>query len=906
MVTEQSLPTAYEPRAVEEKWMKYWDEQGYFHAEVRPDKERYCITIPPPNVTGELHMGHALQHAIHDAIIRWQRMLGKETLCVPGTDHAGIATQMKVERQLADEGLTKYDLGRERFLERMWQWREHYGGTILRQLRRFGASYDWSRERFTLDAGYTKAVLASFIHLYNAGLIYRGTRIINWCPGCETAISDLEVEHEERRSHLWYFRYPFEEGDGGIVVATTRPETMLGDTAVAVNPEDARYKGMIGKMVRLPLMNRPIPIIADEFVDPAFGTGAVKVTPAHDPNDAEIGRRHHLPAPIVIGKKGEMTEEAGPFAGLDRYAAREAVIQAMQELGLMVEIQDHVHSVGTCCRCSSTIEPLLSEQWFVKMESLAEHALKAIRDNLVEYQPERFARYSEEWLENIRDWCISRQLWWGHRIPVYTCQDCGHEFVDIERPEKCPQCPSSNIEQDPDVLDTWFSSALWPFAVLGWPDITPELEYFYPTNLMITGRDILYLWVARMIFSGMEYLPDFPSHGIPFYRVYVHPTVQNFEGKRMSKSLGTGVDPLELMDKYGTDATRFGLCGMATATQDVRLQEAREPNWDPNKPDVGRSFPFFVQGRNFANKIWNASRFAQMNLTPETEAAPAPKTLADRWILSRFTATVDGVSQALNAYRLDQATQLLYDFFWSEFCDWYLEMIKPAMRGEDLETANASRSTLAYVLENALRLLHPFMPFITEEIWQQLPHAAGALESIMISTWPQPIDALRDPEAEREMAFLMETIACVRKQRADQGIAPAQKVAIRVATDADDVHQLLAQNEQILLALTRGEEVSLTGTTAEATGEHIYWREQPVEVTISHEMTPEERKRETEKLQRELEKTIAEADKVAARLASPNFTEKAPPAVVEKTRADLAELQHRRANLEERLKGLGG
>ncbi len=902
----RELPTQYEPRSVEEKWMAFWAQQGYFHAEVRDSKPHYCITIPPPNVTGELHIGHALQHAIHDAIIRWQRMLGKETLCVPGTDHAGIATQMKVERQLADEGLTKYDLGREKFLERMWQWKAHYGGTILRQLRRFGASYDWNRERFTLDPGYVKAVYTSFTHLYDKGLIYRGTRIINWCPGCETAISDLEVEHEERRGHLWHFLYPFTEGEGGVVVATTRPETMLGDTAVAVNPHDARYTALVGKTVRLPLMNREIPIIADDYVDPAFGTGAVKVTPAHDPNDAEMGRRHQLPAPIVIGKRGEMTEEAGPFAGLDRYAARTAVLDALREQGLLVETTDHIHSVGMCDRCKSTIEPLLSDQWFVKMEPLAQHALRAIREGLVEYQPERFARYSVEWLENIRDWCISRQLWWGHRIPVYTCDACGRQFAAVETPSACPQCGGSALTQDPDVLDTWFSSALWPFAVLGWPDATPELEYFYPTNLMITGRDILYLWVARMIFSGMEYLPDAPRHGIPFHRVFVHPTVQNFEGKRMSKSLGTGVDPLELMDKYGTDATRFGLCGMATVTQDVRLQEDREPNWDPNTPEVGRNFPFFVQGRNFANKIWNASRFVLMNLRDDTKAAPIIGTLADQWILSRYAAAVEEVTQALESYRLDQATQTLYNFFWSEFCDWYLEMSKPALRSEEPGVADAARSTLAYVLEHALRLLHPFMPFITEEIWQQLPHGDDAGASIMVSAWPQSADYLADDEVEQRMAFLMDVIASVRKQRADQGVPPAQKVAIRVATDNDAVRSLIDRNEAVLLTLARGEEVSTTGTTAETTGEHLYWDNQPVEVTISRELSPEERQKEIDKMQRDMQKVIADAEKLAARLDNPQFAEKAPPAVIAKNRAELAELHHRRASLEDRLKTLQG
>jgi len=902
----RELSTKYEPRDIEEKWMRFWDEHGYFHAEPQPGKPRFCITIPPPNVTGELHMGHALQHVIHDSIIRWQRMLGKVTLCVPGTDHAGIGTQTKVEAQLASEGTNKHELGREKFLERMWEWREHYGGTILRQLRRFGASYDWRRERFTLDEGYVKAVLTSFVHLYEKGLIYRGVRIINWCPLCETAISDLEVEHEDRIGKLWFIRYPFAEGEGGVVVATTRPETMLGDTAVAVNPSDERYKDRMGRTVMLPLMNRPIPIIADDFVDPTFGTGAVKVTPAHDPNDAEMGSRHHLPAPIVIGKRGEMTSEAGPYAGLDRYAAREAIVRDLTALGLLTGIEEHPHSVGVHGRCSTTIEPLLSEQWFVKMEPLSKLVLEAIRGKLVDYQPERFAQYTVEWLENIRDWCISRQLWWGHRIPVYTCTACRHQFAAVETPSTCPQCPSTKLEQDPDVLDTWFSSALWPFAVLGWPDRTPDLAYFYPTDLMITARDILYLWIVRMIFSGMEYLPDMPDRGIPYYRVLVTPTVQNFEGKRMSKSLGTGVDPLEVMDKYGTDATRFGLCSMATATQDVRLQEEREPDWNPAMPEKGRSFPAFVQGRNFATKIWNASRFVLMNLHADTKAQPVIGSLADQWILSRYAAMLETVTGALEHYRLDQAVSILYDFVWSEFCDWYLEMAKPALRSEDEGTVDAARSTLAYVLENALRLLHPVMPFITEEIWQQLPHGEGARASIMISDWPAPADYLRDDEVERHMGLLTDIIACVRKQRADQGVPPSQKVAIRVATDNADVLALVKQNKAVLLTLARGEKVSLTGAVAAAAGEHLYWNEQPIEVTISRELSPEERAKELEKAKRDLEKVISDAEKLSERLANPNFAEKAPANVVAKAKADLTELQHRRGTLEDRVKTLGG
>ena len=901
-MSERVLPTTYEPQLVEEKWMNFWMEHGYYRAQVRPGSPRFCITIPPPNVTGDLHIGHALQHAIHDAIIRYQRMLGKETLCLPGTDHAGIATQMKVEQQLAAEGLTKYDLGREKFLERMWEWKEHYGGAILRQLRLFGASYDWQRERFTLDAGYTKAVRTAFTHLYNKDLIYRGTRIINWCPGCETAISDLEVDHEDRAGHLWHFRYPFADGNGSVVVATTRPETMLGDTAVAVHPQDSRYAGMVGRLIRLPLMDREIPLVADEYVDPSFGTGAVKVTPAHDPNDAEIGLRHHLDAPIVIGKDGRMTDEAGDFSGLDRYEAREAVLAALQQLGLVEKIEPHAHAVGVCARCAATIEPLLSEQWFVKMPPLGEHALRAMRERLVEYQPERFVRYSIEWMENVRDWCISRQLWWGHRLPVYRCIECAREFAAVDEPECCPECGSRQLEQDPNVLDTWFSSALWPFATLGWPEQTPELAYFYPTNLMITGRDILYLWVARMIFSGMEYLPEL-EEGIPFELVFVHPTVQNFEGKRMSKSLGTGVDPLELMGKYGTDATRFGLCGMATATQDVRLQETREPGWNAEQPEVGRSFPFFVQGRNFATKIWNASRFALMNLQQHTPALPLRTTLADRWILSRYTRALESVTRSLEEFRLDQATGTLYEFFWNEFCDWYLEMAKSALRSDDATIAQSTRATLAYVLENALRLLHPFMPFITEEIWQQLPHSEGARESIMISAWPSPRQELYDPEAETQMVLLMDAIGIVRKLRSDQGVNPSQKVDIAFVTDDAEAAVLLQQQQALLLTLARGERLSVSDEGDATPGGQLFWQEQPIGVSISRELSLEEQQKELEKAARELQKLLPEIEKLSARLQTASFVEKAPAAVVEKGRADLAEMEHRRALLEERVKG---
>jgi valyl-tRNA synthetase len=900
-MNEGQLPTIYDPKSVEEKWIAVWDAKKYSSAQVVPGKPRFSITIPPPNVTGELHIGHALQHAIHDTLIRWQRMQGKETLCVPGTDHAGIGTQIKVEAQLATEGLTKHDIGREKFLDRMWEWKEHYGGTILRQLRRFGASYDWDRERFTMDAGYVKAVLTAFTHLYNKGLIYRGTRIVNWCPSCQTAISDLEVDHEDKQGNMWHFKYPLADGSGAIIVATTRPETMLGDTAVAVNPDDERYKNLIGQKVMLPLMNREIPIVGDAYVDMTFGTGAVKVTPAHDPNDAEIGMRHRLPAPIVIGKDGRMTEEAGEFAGMDRYDARKAIVTALNKLSLVTEIKDHFHAVGQCTRCKNTIEPLLSEQWYVKMEPLAKHALDVLKAGKIAYQPDRFIKYTEDWLENIRDWCISRQLWWGHRIPVFTCDDCGHEFASVETADKCPKC-GGLLKQEDDVLDTWFSSALWPFAVLGWPDKTPELDYFYPTNIMITGRDILYLWIVRMIYSGVEYLDDKPeADKIPYYTVYVHPTVQNFEGKRMSKSLGTGIDPMELIDKYGTDATRFGLCGMATATQDVRLQETREPGWSVDAPEIGRAFPTFVQGRNFATKIFNASRFALMNMNEKTEAKATPATLADRWILSRLADTVKTVNDDLDNYRLDQATIRLYEFFWNELCDWYLELAKPAMRDEAI--ADATRNTLAFVLENALRLMHPFMPFISEEIWQQLPHAAGAAESIMISAYPMPSDFTVDDAVEKEMQLVMDVIVAARKMRAEQGLTPGQKADIIIAVENEQAVKLLNENMSAITTLGRADKVAITNT-ADASGEHIFWNELPLIINITRELTEEEKTRELEKAKKEHAKLASDIEKTEARLNNPAFAERAPAEVVAKTRGEVAEAKMRQAALADRIAAL--
>jgi valyl-tRNA synthetase len=722
------LPKAYDPKSVEAHWYQFWLEHGYFHADVDPTRPAYCITIPPPNVTGELHMGHALQHSVHDLIIRWKRMQGFNALCLPGTDHASISTQMKVVQQLAREGLSRYDLGREKFVERCWEWTEKYGGAILNQLKSLGCSYDWRRIRFTLDPGYYRAVLTAFVHFYDRGWIYRGLRVVNWCPECQTTVSDLEVVHKTVESSLWRIRYPAEDGGEGIIVATTRPETMLGDTAVAVSPKDERYQGRVGKRVVLPLVNRVIPIVADEFVDPEFGTGAVKVTPAHDPNDFDIGQRHALPSIIVIGKDGRMTAEAGAYAGLDRLEARQQIVATLEAEGLLVSLEPYSHSVGHHDKCDTVVEPLAMEQWFMRMRELADLALQQIREGKVGFVPERFTGAEIQWLENIRDWNISRQLWWGQRIPVWTCSACGEVIVQVDPPETCTRCGKETLEQDPDVFDTWFSSALWPFATLGWPDTTPELEYFYPTDLMITGRDILYLWIARMMMCSGEFLGK-----EPFREVMVHPTVMTHEGKRMSKSLGTGIDPLELTAEYGTDATRFGLVYQCGGSQDIRFSRDR-----------------LEMSRNFCNKLWNASRFVLMNLgdrpREQVTGPPAVATdlpLADRWVLSRLERTVAAVNEALQTLAVDDAAQRIYNFVWDEFCDWYVELAKPRLmassgplpdeEGPHEESNPDVRGVLLYVLERTLRLAHPFMPFITEAIWQSLP---GAGESLMIARYP--------------------------------------------------------------------------------------------------------------------------------------------------------------------------
>jgi len=946
-VSAQGFPTAYDPKELEERWYRFWEENGFFYAEVDDPRPSFCITIPPPNVTGSLHMGHALNHTIHDIVARYKRMKGYNVLVVPGTDHAGIATQVVVEKELAKEGKTRYDLGREKFLERVWQWKEQYGGIILQQMRKLGCSYDWRRERFTMDEHYARAVLETFIRLWNEGLIYRGYRIVNWCPRCLTALSDLEVERNEEGEpgHLWFIRYPLKR-DGGretrdefIVVATTRPETMLGDTAVAVHPDDERYKHLIGATVILPLVGREIPIIADPAVDPEFGTGAVKVTPAHDPADFEIAERHNLPKVLVMDDYGRMINVPDRFAGLDRFAAREEVVKALQEQGLLERVEDYRVPLGRCYRCDTVIEPLLSLQWFVRMKPLAELALKVIREGKIRYLPERFARLTIEWLENIKDWCISRQIWWGHRIPIWYCLDCNEgkwerkgterevryqfaedakAFAAIETPQRCPDCGGANLVQDPDVLDTWFSSAIWPHAVLGWPDDTPELRKFYPTDLMITARDILYLWVARMVMTGVKFAGD-----IPFKVVYVHPTVLTREGKRMSKSLGTGIDPLDLLDKYGADGLRFGLIVQAEAGQDLRFHEER-----------------LEMARNFGKKLWNAARFVVttwdkgqgtrdmsklglkvQSLIANRQSQVATFSLPLRWIFSRLHKTIAQVNNAMEEYELADAAKAIYNFVWDEFCDWFVEISKSAGCGvrsaevpeggtQGSEMAEVYRQALVAVLETSLRLLHPFMPFVTEELWQRLKQAGAVcgvrsasesaeLKALMVAEYPEADERFFDEEAEQQMAFLMELVRKVRAIRADLGI-PTAKVDIVLACDDERIPKLVEENLWWLRFVGRINEVRFIRfgeTVPQAVSELVNSAE--VFVPLSGIVDISKLK---ERWQKRLNELTKELERVQVRLSNPQFVERAPAEIVEAERQRLAELTQQKEALERKLK----
>jgi len=881
--------TAYDPLTLEPGIYARWEQSGAFHATPGSGRPAYSIVIPPPNVTGSLHMGHAVNNALQDVLIRWKRMQGYEACWIPGTDHAGIATQNVVEKELKKEGKSRWDLGREAFLERVWAWKERYGNTILHQLRKLGCSCDWPRTRFTMDPGYTRAVRASFKRLHDKGLIYRGQYIINWCPRCLTALSDIEVEHDKKKGSLWHLRYPLQDGSGHLVVATTRPETMLGDTAVAVNPEDARYKSLVGKTVRLPLLGRPIPVVADPFVDPAFGTGAVKVTPAHDLNDYEAGLRLKLPSVVVIDEHGKMTAEAGAYRGLDRFDCRKKVLEDLAAQGLLEKTEDYEVPAGTCYRCHTVIEPYLSEQWFVRMKPLAAPAIAATREGRVRFIPDRWAKVYLDWLENTRDWCISRQIWWGHRIPVWTCGACGRAAAHEQDPTACPACGKGPLTQDPDVLDTWFSSALWPFATLGWPDATPDLKAFYPTTALVTARDIIYLWVARMVMTGLEFMGQ-----APYADVFINPTIQNPEGKRMSKSLGTGIDPLGLIDQFGADAVRFGLLWQVTDTQDLRFREER-----------------LQEARHFANKIWNAARFVMMSAKDlGATAAPAdPPAREDRWILSRAQTVIAGVTEALGQYRFGEAAQTLYQFVWHEYCDWYIEMVKPRL-APGSPTRGAAVATLARVLADALKLLHPYMPFVTEAVWGQLREAglapAGDGDLLMKAPWPRTDASLRDADLERTMEELViPAIRGPRDIRNKMNIPRAQPLtAVHLSTGDETAAARLAPFETLVKFLA-GAETVVSGaglprppaSAASVSGALTVYV--PLEGLID---LSAERKR----LAGQRAKAAQQLAGVQAKLSRPAFTEKAPPEVVEKERANAQRLEEQLRTLDEALKDLGG
>lgn len=867
MTEEHNIPKVYDPASVEKKRYEFWEKNRYFHAEPEPGKKPFSIVIPPPNITGKLHMGHALDNTLQDILIRWHRMMGDNTLWMPGYDHAGLATQIKVEEVLKkEEGKTRFDLGREEFVKRVWAWKEEYGDRIINQLKCLGISCDWERKRFTMDEGCSRAVRETFVSLFEKGLIYKGTRITNWCVNCHTALSDIEVEHEDTPGHLWYVRYPVVgEEDTYLTIATTRPETIPGDTAVAVNPEDERYAKLIGKTLHLPILNREIPVIADSYVDTKFGTGAVKITPSHDPNDYEMGLRHNLPEIVVIGKDGVMTEEAGPFAGLERYECRKQIVARLKEEGYLVKIEEHSHAVGHCQRCHNIVEPLVSTQWFVKMQPLVKAAVDCVTDGRTQFVPERFTKNYTGWMENIHDWCISRQIWWGHRIPVWYCDDCGEMSASRTDLEKCPKCGSTHIHQDEDALDTWFSSALWPFSTMGWPDNTELLKQFYPTSVLVTGYDIIFFWVARMLIMGMEFMKE-----IPFEKVFIHGLVRDSQGRKMSKSLGNGIDPLEVIEKYGADTLRFMLITGNTPGNDMRFYWER------------------VEGtRNFANKIWNASRFALMNMEGyDKDAELAPYTLADKWILSRLQDTVKDVTGLLERFELGEAGRAIYDFIWSEVCDWYIEIAKPRLYNKEAAAERATaQHVLATVLVSAMKLLHPYMPFITEEIYQCLPHEA---ESIMISKWPVADESLVDPEAERGMNAIMDSIKAIRNMRAEVNANPGKKIPA-IMLVSEDLREVVAHNDSYIKLLGGIDNLELRPLNGEkpenamaavVTGIEVYL---PLAGLIDVE-------KETQRLSKELAAMEKDLQRAGGKLNNAGFLAKAPEDVIAKERAKYEEL----------------
>lgn len=871
----KELDKQYSPQNVEDRTYKFWCDHKYFHAEVNPDKKPYTIVIPPPNITGQLHMGHALDETLQDILIRWRRMEGYETLWLPGTDHASIATEAKIVEAMRKEGITKEEIGREKFLERAWEWKAQYGGRIVEQLKKLGSSCDWDRERFTLDEGCSKAVREVFCKLYNKGLIYRGERIINWCPHCLTSISDAEVEYEDQAGHFWHLRYPFKDGSGYLELATTRPETLLGDTAVAVNPNDERYKDMVGKTLILPIVHREIPVIADDYVDIEFGTGVVKITPAHDPNDFEVGLRHNLEVINVLTPDAKIVDDYPKYAGMDRYEARKAIVEDLQAEGALVEIEDYSHNVGTCYRCGTTVEPRVSKQWFVKMEPLAKPAVEVVRNGEVKFVPERFDKTYFHWMENIKDWCISRQLWWGHRIPAYYCDDCGEVMVSAQEVHTCSKCGSNHVHQDPDTLDTWFSSALWPFSTLGYPDDTKELEYFYPTDTLVTGYDIIFFWVARMIFSGVEHMGQ-----VPFHTVLIHGLVRDAQGRKMSKSLGNGIDPLLVIDQYGADALRFTLATGNAPGNDMRFSDEK-----------------VKASRNFANKLWNAARFVLMYLGNDYSYPGLPKNLAieDKWILSKVNTLAKEVTDNLERFELGIAVAKLYDFIWDVFCDWYIEIAK--IRLQSGEGADTAKAVLVYVLTDILKLLHPFMPFITEEIYQAIPHDT---ESIMISKWPEYDPTLSFADEEAQMEKIMDAIRAIRNRRAEMNIPPSKKSKVYVETAFSDV---FAVGSEFIKRLAYASDVEIAdgfgdlGNTVT-----IVTNDAKIYIPLGDLVDFEA---EAKRLQKEL---AAAEDKLAfinKKLDNPGFVNKAPEKVVQQNRDEAAKLTEKIANLRSSLENLG-
>ena len=873
----RELPKVYEPQLVEEKIYRMWEEGGYFHTKAEEGKKPFTIVMPPPNVTGQLHMGHAMDATLQDTLIRFKRMQGYAALWVPGTDHAGIATQIKVEEELRKkEGLSRHDLGREKFLERVWDWKHKYGNRIVEQQKKLGSSCDWQRARFTMDEGCSKAVREVFVSLYEKGLIYKGSRIVNWCPHCVTALSDAEVEYVDKPGKLWHLKYPIVGEEGRyVIVATTRPETMLGDSGVAVNPNDPRYGDLVGKKCLLPLMDRQIPIVADEYVDLEFGTGCVKMTPAHDPNDFEVGLRHNLEMIRVLDDNGKVNELGGKYCGMDRYDARKAILADLDELGLLEKIEDHQHNVGTCYRCGNDVEPIVSAQWFVKMEPLAREGIRSVKEGETKFVPERFTKNYMNWMENLHDWCISRQLWWGHQIPVWYCAECGHMTCTREDPHVCEKCGSAHIERDPDVLDTWFSSALWPFSTLGWPEKTPDLDYFYPTDVLVTGYDIITFWVSRMIVSGLEH-----TNKAPFHTVLIHGLVRDNQGRKMSKSLGNGIDPLEMIDKYGCDALRMN---MVTG----------------NSP--GNDMRFYVERceamRNFANKLWNASRYVLMNLG-EDAVNQLPELskleIADKWVLSKLNTLTAEVTENLEKYELGVAIQKLYDFVWDTYCDWYIELTKARLYSEDAERKQTAISVLVYVLDQMLKLLHPFMPFITEEIWQSLPHEG---EALMIAKWPEFHEELAFRSEEDQMESVMNAIRAIRNRRAEMNVPPSKKAALYILSSKQKIFE---EGEGFLQRLAYADEVKILSSEPENLDGMVTITTSDAKLYIPMGQLVDVAK-EIERIQKELDNNRKFLASLEGKLSNEKFVSRAPEAVVNAEREKAAKTRDLIAQLTDSL-----